>query len=73
MALYRLRRWLTMHDVAYAAVRELLFGGGFGALALASHAPQSPAFDVLVIGGVILVMTGSALGLSGKQLSGGAR
>ncbi len=78
MAIHRLRRWMRMHNVdlhpiTQAAARELLLGVGLGALALASHAFQSPAFDVLVIGGVILVMTGSALGLGGKQLSGGTR
>lgn len=63
---------LDLHPVAHAAVRELLFSVGFGALALASHAPESPAFDVLVIGGVMLVVSGSALGIGGEQ-PGGAR
>lgn len=59
-----------MHNVAHAAVRELLFGGGFGALAFASHMPESPAFDMLVIGGVMLVVSGSVLGVGGEQPGG---
>lgn len=67
---------LDLHPFTQAAVRELLFGLGFGALALASHAPESPAFDLLVLGGLGLIVGGSCLGISGGQtqpLLGGAR
>lgn len=65
-----------LHPFTQAAVRELLYGIGFGALAFASHTPESPAFDVLVIGGLMLVVGGSLLGISGgrtQPLPGGAR
>lgn len=47
-----------LHPFTQAAVRDLLLGLGFGSLALASHAPASPAFDLLVIGGFVLVAGG---------------
>lgn len=61
-----------LHPFTQAAARDLLLGVGFGTLALASHASQSPAFDVLVLGGFGLIVSGSVLGISDEPPLGGA-
>ncbi|MFC6964472.1 hypothetical protein [Halocatena marina] len=58
---------LDLHPATEAALRDLLFGVGFGCLAVASYAPQSSAFDALVVGGIALVVGGSLLGLSTRR------
>ncbi|RRJ34062.1 hypothetical protein [Halocatena pleomorpha] len=53
---------VDLYPTTQAAARELLLGLGFGALALATQGHDSPAFDVLVLGGFGLIA--SVLGLS---------
>lgn len=62
-----------MHEFVQEQVRNLLFGVGFGVLALASHPPQwaSHILLLLVVSGVVLVASASFVGISGEQPRGG--